>query len=220
MIEISSYENITTVLLIIFSTGFLSGLSPCTLPTITLIIGYVSGNENTSRKKGFVISLFFVLGIAFTLSILGFFAGTVGSLLSNIKFMNYIIGFILLIMGLWLLKVLDFSGCNGYLNCTPNKGSGVIGAFLLGIPFGIAASPCTMPITVSILTYSASKGSSLYGMILMFTYAVGRSIPLLIVGTFTGLIKNVKKLSKYQEWIEKIGGVILILLAFYYIYKA
>ena len=176
--------------------------------------------KKTGTKKGFIISLVFVLGIAFTLSILGFFAGTVGSLLANIKFINYIIGFILLIMGLWLLKVLDFSGFNGYLNYTPNKGSGVIGAFLLGIPFGIAASPCTMPITVSILTYSASKGSSLYGMILMFTYATGRSIPLLIVGTFTGLIKNVKKLSKYQEWIEKIGGVILILLAFYYIYKA
>ena len=91
---------------------------------------------------------------------------------------------------------------------------------MIGIPFGISASPCSMPITASVLAYSALKGSAIYGMLLMFTYSIGRSIPLLVVGTFTGLLNNLKFLSKYQETIEKASGVILILLALYFIWQA
>ncbi|NSW90623.1 MAG: hypothetical protein HPY74_08105 [Firmicutes bacterium] len=51
------------------------------------------------------------------------------------------------------------------------KRSGFIDAFLLGIPFGISAlPPCTMPITASVLAYSATRGSALLGAVLMFTY--------------------------------------------------
>lgn len=77
-----------------------------------------------------------------------------------------------------------------------------------------------MPITAAVLAYSATRGSALYGMIIMFTYAIGRSIPLLIVGTFTGLLNNFKFLSKYQSIIEKISGVILIVIAIYFMWEA
>jgi cytochrome c-type biogenesis protein len=43
---------------------------------------------------------------------------------------------------------------------------------------------------------------------------------LLVVGTFTGLLKNMKVLVKYQNIIEKVAGVILILLAAYFIWQA
>jgi cytochrome c-type biogenesis protein len=71
-----------------------------------------------------------------------------------------------------------------------------------------------------VLAYSAIKGSVFFGMLLMFTFAIGRSIPLLIVGTFTGLLKNMKVLVKYQNIIEKVAGVILILLACYFMWQA
>ena len=54
----------------------------------------------------------------------------------------------------------------------------------------------------------------------MFTYAIGRSIPLLVVGTFTGILKNLKAIAKYQSIIEKVAGAILILLAIYFIWQA
>ncbi len=212
--------NLLTTLAIIFSTGFLGGLSPCTLPTIVLVVGYVSGYRENSRMKGFILSLFFVLGIAFTLSILGAFAGAIGKILQNTKLLNYLVAAILGVMGLWMLKIFDFNTGFDMKRLSPKSGSGAIGAFILGIPFGIAASPCTLPITASVLAYSAAKGSAVYGMTLMFTYAIGRSIPILLVGTFTGLLKNVKQLEKYQHKIETIGGIILVLLAFYFVWKA
>jgi len=217
---LNTNANLITTLLIIFTTGLLSGLSPCTLPTVVFVAAYVSGRQDYSKKKGFVLSLAFVLGIAFMLSILGMFAGLVGNILMNTRILNYIIAGVLLIMGLWLLKVFEFSSRKELFQPTPKKGSGMLGAFLLGIPFGISASPCTMPITASVLAYSATKGSMVYGMVLMFAYAIGRSIPLLIVGTFTGLLKNIQFLSKYQETVERISGVILLALALYFIWQA
>ena len=216
---IDASGNIWVTLTTIFGIGALSGLSPCTLPTVMLVMGYVSGTVNHSKFKAFKISLSFVLGIAFTLSLLGGFAGTLGGLMSNTKMLNYILAAIVITMGLWMLEVIDL-GTKQFSFGTPRKGSGYLGAFLLGLPFGILASPCTTPILGGVLTYAASKGSSLYGFIMLFVYAIGRSIPILIVGTFTGLVKNLSKLDKYQQPIKIIGGILLILLGLYLVWKA
>ena len=220
MISLNANTTLIATLAIVFSTGFLSGLSPCTLPTVVFITAYVGGEKVNTKKRGFILSLAFVLGIAFMLSLLGIFAGYMGKIIASEQILNYIIAAILLIMGLWLLKVFKFNPSYNFSKISPKKGSGILGAFLLGIPFGIAASPCTLPITLSVLAYSSIKGSVFFGMLLMFTFAIGRSIPLLIVGTFTGLLKNIKALVKYQNIIEKVAGVILILLAAYFIWQA
>ncbi len=218
MVNLSSDATIIATLAVVFTTGFVSGLSPCTLPTIVFITAYVSGEKVNSKKRGFILSLTFVLGIAFMLSMLGVFAGFIGSIIANEEILNYIIAAILLVMGLWLLKVFNFSPNYNFSKFNPKRGSGIIGAFLLGIPFGIAASPCTLPITISVLAYSAIKGSVLFGMILMFVFAIGRSIPLVVVGTFTGILKSLSGIVKYQSLIERIAGSILICLAFYFIW--
>ncbi|HYE83972.1 MAG TPA: cytochrome c biogenesis protein CcdA [Clostridia bacterium] len=220
MISLEMDANMLTTLIVIFSTGFLGGLSPCTLPTIVLVVGYVSGYRDNSKLKGFILSFFFVLGIAFTLSVLGALAGAIGNIMRNTRLLNYIVAAVLGVMGLWMLKILDFNKGFAIKLPTPKKGSGAFGAFALGIPFGITASPCTLPITASVIAYSAAKGSALYGMVLMFTYAIGRSIPILLVGTFTGLLKNVKWLERYNDKIERVGGIILVLLSLYFVWKA
>ena len=220
MINLNADATLLATLAIVFATGFLSGLSPCTLPTVVFITAYVGGEKVNFKKRGFILSLAFILGIAFMLSLLGIFAGFIGKIIANAQILNYIIAAILLVMGLWLLKVFKFNPRYSFSKLTPKKGSGILGAFLFGIPFGIAASPCTFPITLSVLAYSAIKGSILFGMLMMFTFAIGRSIPLLAVGTFTGLLKNMKVLVKYQNIIEKVAGAILILLAGYFIWQA
>ena len=141
MINLSADTTIAATLAIVFSTGFLSGLSPCALPTVVFITAYVSGEKVNSKKRGFILSLVFVLGIAFMLSLLGVFAGFIGKIIANEQILNYIIAAILLIMGLWLLKVFKFNPNYNFSKISPKKGSGILGAFLLGIPFGIAASP-------------------------------------------------------------------------------
>ncbi|MDQ2087795.1 cytochrome c biogenesis CcdA family protein [Herbivorax sp. ANBcel31] len=213
--------NLIFAAFVIFAAGFFAGLSPCTLPTVLFVSAYVTGGRDNSKKRAFAVSLAFILGIALMLTVLGTFAGLAGRMLVDSKILDYTIVAILIIMGLWLLKVFEFKGSGGITDKFKlKKGSGIIGAFLLGIPFGISASPCTMPLTGTVLAYSAARGSEFTGALLMFAFGIGRSIPLLIVGTFSGALKSMEKFTKYQPVIEKIAGVVLIALALYFIWEA
>lgn len=80
------------------------------------------------------------------------------------------------------------------------------GAFLLGLPFGIIASPCTVPILLSILALAATKDSIFFGAIAMFVYAIGRGLLLLLIGTFTGIIKNLVVLTRWGKYFERAFG--------------
>lgn len=201
------------------SMGLAAGLSPCTLPTAALVVSHVSAQTEVSRIRGFLLSLMFITGIAFTLSLLGLAAGMAGDFLFSWPIFKFAIAAILVVMGLWMLNIIKFNGGPSILQVTPERGSGLLGAFLLGIPFGIAASPCTMPVTLSVLTFSATTGSALYGGIIMLAFAIGRSIPLLTVGTFTGLLAVTRRFASYQTIIQKVGGVLSIALALLILFK-
>lgn len=216
MIDFQTADGFLGILGLVFSAGFLSGLSPCTLPTAVLVVGFVSGKKENSKLSGFILSLCFALGMIVTLSLLGFFVSFAGSLL-NTKILNYALSVILILMALWMLKIFDFSSSKKSLaSVNVKKGSGFLGAFLLGLPFGIAASPCTLPVTASLLAYSATL-SVFYGLVLMLFFAIGKSIPLVLIGTFTSLIKHLKKVEKFQVVFQKVGGVILLGLGLYYL---
>ncbi|KJS12699.1 MAG: hypothetical protein VR67_08140 [Peptococcaceae bacterium BRH_c8a] len=53
---------------------------------------------------------------------------------------------------------------------------------------------------------------------LLFIYALGRSLPLLVVGTFTGLVKKVDRLQVWSDISQRISGVILLLLGLWFLW--
>lgn len=63
--------GLATLLPVIFTMGLMSGLSPCSIPTVALVVGYVSKANNQGRVHGFWLSVCFVLGVALVLTILG-----------------------------------------------------------------------------------------------------------------------------------------------------
>ena len=223
--------GLATLLPVIFTMGLMSGLSPCSIPTVALVVGYVSKAENKRRVHGFLLSVCFVLGVALVLTVLGGVSGYAGGLLmqSQLFFAKGSIGLktflgavcvLFIILGLWMLDLIRFNGSDLMAKMGVRGQSGAAGAFLLGLPFGIAASPCTLPVTIAILIFMAVKGSFLVGALLMFIYALGRSIPILLAGTFTGFLKGIKKFDKVQVVLEKIGGVAMIAVGVYFIFKS
>ncbi len=206
------------VAILVFAGGFVSGLSPCTLPTVVFVVGYVGGYSQNSRKRGFIISLTFVLGLSLTLALTGALAAAIGGLFLQSKALWYVISGILIVMGANLMGLLSLPGFSGSTVTTPRFG-GLLGAFMLGIPFAFAASPCTTPVTAGVLAYAATKGSPAYGFLLLFLYSIGRSIPLLLAGTFTGLLKNLHVLSKWNDILQKVSGVVLIFLGLWFLWS-
>ena len=101
------------------------------------------------------------------------------------------------------------------------KTGGIVGAFLLGALTGVIASPCAMPVLAVLLSYVAAKGNVVYGGLLLFTYALGHSLLVLIAGSSIGIAEamvNSKGLKKASTILKKASGVLLLLVAAYFLY--
>jgi len=98
--------------------------------------------------------------------------------------------------------------------------SGFAGALVLGMLFGLVASPCAMPILTLILALIASKGEVAYGSVLMFTYAIGHGLPLIIIGTVAGALTSLERFTGYSVVIQRVGGWMLIVVGAYFIWTA
>lgn len=215
---LTASSGATVALLTALSLGIVSGFSPCSLPTLLFVAGYV-GSSGASRTRSILMSVCFVMGLSLTLGAFGAFAGFAGGMLLNTRALNYAIAIILVLMGLWQLGVLQFSGFDLPVKRDSDR-TGYAQAFMLGIPFAISASPCTAPVTMGLLAFSASQHSGILGLSIMVVFALGRSLPLLLIGVFTGFLKTLKAVAKYQPLVEKASGALLIGVGLYFLWKA
>ena len=213
-------ENPFLAYLGVFIGGILSSSSPCVLATIPLVIGYVGGYSEGDRRKAFLYSLTFILGLSITFTILGAIASLVGGLFGVIsRSWYFIVGGIAVIIGLHLIGLFNWS-LPVPVHLQP-KQKGILGAFLLGTFFGIVSSPCATPVLALILTFVASKGEVAYGTSLLFVYALGHCALIFLAGTATGFVENFVKskgISNVTTWGKRIGGSIVVFAGVYLIY--
>ncbi len=216
--EAISQRSIITLVLV-FLGGLLTSISPCILTMVPLLVGYIGGYGEGSKSRGFILSASFVTGMAVTFSILGFIAAYFGSVFGEIgSAWYYVLAAVALIMGLQLLGVLTFEMPG--LKKLPLRKAGFGGALIMGLLFGLVASPCATPVLAVIITYAAVQAELLYGSILLFIYGLGHGIPLLVAGTFTGLARNLPKINKYTHNLSYISGAILVLGGLFLLYWA
>ena len=95
-----------------------------------------------------------------------------------------------------------------------------LSAFVLGVPFGLSTCPACTPLLLPVLAVAASSGDPILGGILLFTFGLSRGVPILLVGTLTGVIKQKEKYHLWISTIEQIGGILLLLAAPYFAYQA
>ena len=209
------------VIVAVFLGGVTTALNPCVLAMIPLLMGVVAGNkETTTLRRSLVFSLFFVLGLAITFTVLGLISALMGRMFGNVgHFWKYVVAGVCLVMGLHLLGILKWN------IPVPTgirvKKQGYIGVFLLGLLFGIVSTPCAVPILTVLLAFVAEKGNVLYGGFLLFVYALGHSALVLIAGTSVGAAKGLlesKGLRKAHGVLGKLAGVLIIGIGFYFLF--
>lgn len=198
-------------LLLVFIGGVVTSISPCILSMVPLLISYIGAYGEGPRSRGFMLSLFFVTGLAITFAIFGFIAAYFGQIFGQISvFWYYILVAVTILMGLQLLGVFNFNLPG--LKKIPVLKVGFGSALIMGMLFGLVASPCATPVLAVIITYAAAQAEPLYGSSLLFVYGLGHGLPLLAAGTFTGLARNLPKLSRYTQYLSYASGLILIIL--------
>jgi len=206
----------------VFLAGVLSSASPCVLATIPLVVGFVGGYADGDRWKAFRYSLAFIIGLSLTFTAFGAAAGLLGTMLGTVGGPWHIAaGLVALAMGGQMIGLYEIR--LPLKNEFRPKQGGIAGSFLLGLFFGVVSSPCATPALVMLLTYVATKGRILYGVVLLFTYAVGHCLLMLLAGTFTGFVESFARsrgITNISLWAKRLGGAVIVLVGVYLIWNA
>jgi len=197
--------------------GVIATASPCILASIPLVIGYVGGYAGDSKKQALIYSLTFVVGLAVVMSVLGALAALMGTMFGDVgTYWYFVVAVILMVMGLQLAGVIKLKLGGNTQKFLPRR-TGLLGALILGMLFGLVLSPCASPILAVILTLAAVQGKVVYGGTLLFAYALGQGSLIILAGTFTGLINNFLQ-SRGAKWgtimQQGAGGLIFLMGAY------
>ncbi len=214
-------DNLFLALLFCFLGGIAASLTPCVYPMIPITISVIGAKSSGGKLKGFILSLFYVLGIAITYSVAGMAAAKTGAVFGTILQNPWVVGGIAAVFVLMALAMFGAfelqvptslsTKLGGY------QGKGVFGVMVMGAITGLVASPCVGPVLVVLLTYVAQTQSVLLGFLLLFTFAVGMGLLFIVIGTFSGILVNLPKSGSWMMAVRNIFGVLMILVAFYYI---
>ncbi len=214
-------HNPWLAILAVFVGGVTTASNPCVLAMIPLLMSVVAGTESISLKKSLGFSGLFVLGLSITFTVLGLISALMGRMLGDIgSFWKYLVAGVCLIMGLHLLGLFRFN-IDAPQPMNVRKG-GPFSAFLLGLLFGVVSTPCAVPILAVLLAYVGSQGNVAYGGILLLIYALGHSALILVAGTSMGAAKKLlesKGLRKTNRALQRIAGVVIILVGVYFLFR-
>jgi cytochrome c-type biogenesis protein len=209
----------------IFIFGLIAGICPCNSVLCLGLIGYLtSGKTNLSLPNILKLTIAFCIGTVIVLLPLGFIAGYIGKyLLFLSSSIAWTIGGVLLIlMGLQLLHVYKPPIRSIFNFFKVPMSYTVTGAFLLGLSFGAITIGRGAPMLLIVLTYIALSQTALQGVFTMLVYAVGLSIPLIIISSAGGAAgKQIKDKARLSgEVFDRIIGVLIIIIGIYFLYLA
>lgn len=208
-------------ILIAFLAGIVSFISPCVLPLVPAYISYLAGirsmNINSKEKRFQIIinTLIFIFGFSLVFSILGLLLTILLGKLTLIisTWLRRIGGIIIIVFGLYLVKLLDmpFLEKNYYLFKIKNLNSSYLTSFIFGVSFATGWTPCVGAILGSIISLALISKTSAF--ILLFFYSLGLSFPFLLSAIFfTKLQGLLGKNLKFLNYVRIIFGIVLIIL--------
>lgn len=202
--------------------GILTSVTPCSLSSVPLIIGYVGGVGERNTKKAFLYSAVFSLGTAVTFVTMGIIATSAGMLMGTSSPVWYIIlGTLMILMSLQTFGLFNFIPSINLVG--KNKKKGIVGAFLAGILGGIFSSPCSTPVLIALLAIVAGEGKMLWGILLMLLYSIGHSALVMVAGTSVSFVQRINESNKYKTVaavLKYVMGAAILLIGFYMFWLA
>ncbi|WP_280771473.1 cytochrome c biogenesis CcdA family protein [Salipaludibacillus daqingensis] len=205
------------------AAGFISFISPCTLPLFPAYLSYITGmsvkdlesnKDQKVRRPLMIHTFFFLLGVSSIFLALGVGATYMGGFLQDLligssgDLVQRLAGIFIVFMGLFVAGVIQLNGLMKTKRFTlTKKPAGYAGTTFVGMGFAAGWTPCIGPIFASILVLAASNPSQ--GLFYTLLYIIGFSLPFFILTFFIG---STKWIVKYSERIMKIGGAVMILM--------
>lgn len=208
---------------LVFLGGVVTSIGPCNVAMIPLLVSYVGGTTSPTRGRAFTLSLGFAIGLATTFMLLGVVAALLGSAFAGIAGWGYyLVAFVCLALALNMLGALQINTPGGVTRLRERIGwRGLPGALALGLVSGLVASQCATPVLLAILTYVMVQQAAIgYGAALLFVYALGRGVPIVLAGTFAAALKGLRQAGRWSATLETGSGLVLMGVGLYFLWLA
>ncbi len=206
--------------LLVFLGGVLTSFTPCVYPMIPITISFIGGSAKGNPLKGFVLAVWFVLGIAIMYSSLGLLAAATGGAFGQATQTPIFAGIVAVIigaMGLSMAGLFDIQIPSGLTSRMGGAKTGFLGPILMGMAMGLIAAPCVGPVLIVLLTWVAQTGSLFMGFWLLFTFALGLGLLFLALGTFSGLLTALPGAGGWMDQVKHFFAIVLFALALYFL---
>lgn len=213
--------NVPLILLTFFTFGLLLSLTPCIFPMIPILSSIiVAQGKNMNARKGFTLSLVYVLAMSAAYTIAGVLAGLFGGNIQIAMQNPWVIStFALLFVGLAMsmfgfFKIgLPHSWQTKLSKSSENASSkgGYIGVAIMGFFSALIVGPCVAPPLAGALVYIGQSGDALLGGAALFVLSIGMGIPLLLIGIGAG--KYMPRPGGWMDTVSHIFGVVMLAIA-------
>ncbi|HVO67651.1 MAG TPA: cytochrome c biogenesis protein CcdA [Syntrophales bacterium] len=204
--------------------GVFMSFTPCMYPIAPITVAFIGAHGSGSKLKGLLLSVIYVLGMSVTYASLAAIAALTGMLFGQIQtnpWTYFIVANICILMGLSMLEVfmLPVRAPSFLTKVRPEK-RGIIASFFVGALSGLVMGPCTAPVLAVLLSFVAKSQNIIFGISLLFVFALGMGTLLIILGTFTGLLTSLPKSGMWMTRISHIAGWILLAMGEYFLIQA
>jgi cytochrome c-type biogenesis protein len=212
--------SIATVLAT-FVAGLGSFLAPCTVPLLPAYLACVSGvsaaelsnpNRHSFRLRLLAGSLLYVAGFTLVFVLLGLTAGGIARV-ANGALSGRIVEIVSGIAIIGVVRIGLLERTQGFQLPERLRRRGVLGAFLVGVVFGLGWTPCVGPYLAAALTLAALSSHALTGALLLVVYALGLGLPFIAVALLWASLPELpRRLNRFVRPLTLAGGVITVAL--------
>lgn len=214
-------ESLAMQLFLALILGLLLSLTPCIYPMIPITVGVLNAQRGGSFLRNFSLAISYTMGVSCTFALLGLFAAFTGQLFGNlmakplviITIVIFLIYLAFAMMGFYEMHIPRFLQPTG-----PSiKGGSLTSAFLFGAASGTVASPCLSPGLLLLLTVVTTLNNYFLGFILLFTFGIGLSLPLLLIGTFSSSLAMLPRAGNWMVEIKRLFGLMMLATCLYFL---
>lgn len=208
------------IIMLSFLAGVLTSFTPCVYPMIPITVGVLQAQGSRTFMHNFLSALSYVFGIALVYACLGYFSATASVLFGQWAGNPLVVG--LAIMVFLYLAGSMFGWYELYTPAWLTSRSNIqaqgslMRIFLFGVISGTVASPCVTPALAIVLSMAAKTAQPILGFFALFFFAVGMSILLVLIGTFSGLLSLLPRSGIWMIEVKKMLGFLLLAVCIYF----